>query len=76
MTPEIADVVITDFLKTMGEKLDQAVQLTTAAESAAESGNVQQAIEIIMDLEPLMFDANTLLNGACVLKLHFGRSTG
>lgn len=76
MTPEIADVVITDFLKSLGQTLDQAGQIVKAAETALQADNLQQAVEIIMDLEPLMFDANTLLNGACLLQLHFGRPTG
>jgi hypothetical protein len=76
VTPEIADVVIIDFLKTMSQKLDEAGQIAKAAETALQADNLQQAVEIIMDVEPLMFDANTLLNGACLLKLHFGRSTG
>lgn len=75
MTPEIADVVITEFLKSLGQTLDQAGQIAKAAETAAEGDNARQAIEIILDLEPLIFDANTLLNGACLLNLQFDRST-
>lgn len=71
MTPEIADIVITDFLKAMSQKLDEAVQVAKAAEACADAGNPQKAVEIIMDVEQLMFDANTLLNGACLLKLRF-----
>ena len=71
MTPETADLVITDFLKTMSAKLDNAVQVAKAAEACASAGNPQKAIEIIMDVEQLMFDANTLLNGAGLLKLRF-----
>jgi hypothetical protein len=73
VTPEIADIVITDFLKTMSQKLDEAVQVAKAAEVFADAGNPQKAVEIVMDVEQLMFDANTLLNGACLLKLRFGR---
>jgi hypothetical protein len=71
VTPEIADIVIIDFLKTMGQKLDEAVQVAKAAEACANVGNPRKAVEIIMDVEQLMFDANTLLNGACLLKLRF-----
>jgi hypothetical protein len=71
MTPETADLVITDFLRTMSAKLDNAVQIAKAAEACADAGNPQKAIEIIMDVEQLMFDANTLLNGAGLLKLRF-----
>jgi uncharacterized protein YacL (UPF0231 family) len=71
MTHEIADLVVTDFLKTMSAKLDNAVQVAKAAEACANAGNPQKAIAIIMDVEQLMFDANTLLNGAGLLKLRF-----
>ena len=71
MTPEIADTVITDFLKTLSQKLDAGVQVAKAAEACANAGNPRKAVEIIMDVEQLMFDANTLLNGACLLRLRF-----
>jgi hypothetical protein len=73
VTPEIADIVISDFLKAMSQKLDEAVQIAKAAEACADAGNPQKAVEIVMDVEQLMFDANTLLNGACLLKLRFSR---
>jgi hypothetical protein len=71
MTPEIADIVITDFLKEISQRLDEAVQIAKAAEACAEAGNSQKAVEIVMDVEPLMFDANTLLNGATLLQHTF-----
>ena len=73
MTPEIADTVITDFLKTLSQKLDEAVQVAKAAEACANAGNPRKAVEIIMDVEQLMFDANTLLNAASLLSLRFKR---
>ena len=50
MTPEIADTVITDFLKTLSQKLDEAVQVAKAAEACANAGNPRKAVEIIMDV--------------------------
>ena len=71
MTPEIADIVIVDFLKEISQRLDEAVQIAKAAEACAEAGNSQKAVEIVMDVEPLIFDANTLLNGATLLSHSF-----
>jgi|GEM_PF-1736480 len=71
MTPEAADIVITDFLKEIGQKLDQAVSIAKAAEACADAGNPRQAVEIVMDVESLIFDANTLLNGATLLQHDF-----
>lgn len=68
VSPETANLVISDFLKTVSEMLGEAVRLAKAAEACAESGSPREAVEIVMGIEPLMFDANTLLNAACLLK--------
>ena len=44
MTPEIADTVVTDFLKTLSQKLDEAVQVAKAAEACANAGNPRKAV--------------------------------
>ena len=71
MTPEITDIVITNFLKEMSQRLDEAVSIAKAAEACADTGNQKQAVEIIMGVEPLVFAANTLLNGATLLQHSF-----
>jgi thiazole synthase ThiGH ThiG subunit len=71
MTPETADVVITAFLKEIGRLLDEAVQIAKVAEACADAGNSQKAVEIVMDTESLMFDANTLLNAATLVQHSF-----
>jgi hypothetical protein len=71
MTPEITDIVITDFLKEISQRLDEAVSIAKAAEACADAGNPKQAVEIVMDVEPLVFAANTLLNGATLLQHSF-----
>ena len=71
MTPEAADIVITEFLQEMGQRLDQAVSIAKAAEACADAGSSKQAVEIVMDVEPLIFDAKTLLNGATLLQHSF-----
>jgi hypothetical protein len=71
MTPETADIVITDFLKEISQRLDEAVSIAKAAEACADAGNSKQAVEIAMDVEPLVFDVNTLFNGATLLQHSF-----
>lgn len=71
MTPEITDIVITDLLKEISQRLDKAVQIAKAAEACGDAGNSQKAVEIVMDVEPLVFEANTLLNGATLLQHSF-----
>lgn len=71
MTPETADLVVTDFLKEISQRLDQAVSIAKAAEACVDAGNPKQAVDIAMDVEPLVFDVNTLLNGATLLQHSF-----
>ena len=54
-------------MEEISQKLDEAVSIAKAAEACADAGNPKQAVEIVMDVEPLVFDANTLLNGATLL---------
>jgi ATP/maltotriose-dependent transcriptional regulator MalT len=72
MTPEILDTAITEFLQQAGQKLEQAVQIAKAAEACAEAGNPKKAVEIIMDIEDLVFRATALLDGATVLQSEMG----
>jgi hypothetical protein len=44
------------------------MRIAKAAEACAEAGNPKKAVEVIMDVESLMSDANTLLDGATLLK--------
>jgi hypothetical protein len=71
MSPETADAVITDFLKEIARLLDEAVAIAKAAEACADAGNAQKAVEIVMDVEGLVFQATTLL-GAAKLVHHRG----
>jgi hypothetical protein len=72
MTPETIDTAVTELLQQVSQKLEQAVQIAKAAEACAEAGNPKKAVEVIMDVEDLMFRATTLLNGASVLRSEIG----
>lgn len=72
MTPETVDTAITEFLQQASQRLEQAVQIAKAAEACAEAGNPAKAVEIVMDVEDLMFRTTTLLNGASVLRSEGG----
>ena len=61
MTPEIANIVIADFLKEITRVLDEAARIAKAAEACADAGGQKQALEIVMGIEPLTFDANQML---------------
>jgi hypothetical protein len=62
------DIAIKAYLKEMRERLEQATSIAKAAEACAENGNTEKGIEIALDLEQLIYEVNTLLNAASLLK--------
>lgn len=51
-------------------KLDEAVGVATAAESCAKSGQVSQAVRILMDFEGPAHDAQDLFKAALAIMRH------
>jgi hypothetical protein len=47
-----------------GELLEQAAEISKAAQVCADGGNVTKAIEIVLDVEQLTYEAANLLNAA------------
>jgi hypothetical protein len=54
--------------------IEQATSIAKAAEACAESGNAQKAIEIALDIEQMIYEVNTLLNGAGMINRIGNRS--
>jgi len=67
MDTNVAAACIELFLRHMQEDLEGAVAIAKAANACAEAGNPQKAIEIALDIEQLINDAETLLNAASLL---------
>jgi anthranilate phosphoribosyltransferase len=67
MSPEMADIAIPAFLKCIRERLEQAASIAKAAEACAEAGNPEKGVEIVLDVEMLLYEATTLLNGASLI---------
>jgi hypothetical protein len=67
MSPEMADIAIPTFLKCIRERLEQATGIAKAAEARAEAGNPEKGVEIVLDVEQLIYEATTLLNGASLI---------
>jgi hypothetical protein len=67
MSPEMADIAIPTFLKCIRERLEQATGIAKAAEACAEAGNPEKGVEIVLDVEQLIYEASTLLNGASLI---------
>ena len=51
----------------MRERLDQAASIAKAAEACAEAGNVNKAVEIVLDVEQLIYEVTTMLNAASLM---------
>ena len=51
----------------MRERLDQAAGIAKTAQACAEAGNIEQAIEIALDIEQLIYEVTTFLNAASLM---------
>lgn len=51
-------------VREMRERLDRAAGIGKAAEACADAGNIENAIEIALDVEQLIYEVNTFLNAA------------
>jgi hypothetical protein len=67
MDAHTRDITIKAYLKEMRERLEQATSIAKAAEACAESGNTEKAIEIALDVEPLIYEVNTFLNAGSMI---------
>jgi hypothetical protein len=67
MDAHTTEITLKAFLKEMRERLEQATSIAKAAEACAESGNAAKAIEIVLDLEQLIYEVNTFLNAASMI---------
>lgn len=67
MTPEAADAAIKECLRAIGDRLEQAAAIAKAANTCAEAGNSYQAVNIVLDVEQLIYEANTFLNAASLM---------
>jgi hypothetical protein len=72
MTQNPPVISIADFLKCIRERLDEAAAIAKAAESCAEHGNPKKGVTIVLDVELLVYEVNTLLNAASL----FNRCAG
>jgi hypothetical protein len=73
MNSDTADTATKAFLKELRERLERAVSIAKAAETCAEAGDPGKGVEIMLDVEPLVFEANALLNAASLMR-RFGET--
>jgi hypothetical protein len=59
--------IMTTTLRAMRAKLEEAAAIARAAEGLAVDGQPGRALMIALDVEPLVVDANSLLQGLAIL---------
>ena len=67
MDPATLDTVLLTQIILMRERLDQASALGQAAEACGTAGNIRGAIEIVLEVKQLTYEANTLLNAVSLM---------
>ena len=67
MDAQMLEATLKVHIKEMRERLDQAAAIAKAAETCANVGNVEKAVEIANDVEQLVYEVNTLLNAASLM---------
>ena len=60
-------ISITGCLKEISGRLTDAAAVAKAAVTCAESGSEHQAVRIVLDVEEMIHEASTLLNGITLL---------
>ena len=51
----------------MQARLKQALQIAKAAEACADAGSIEEAVQVSMDIEQLIYDANRLHDATTLL---------
>jgi hypothetical protein len=67
MDARMVDATLKLHIAEMRERLDRAAGIARAAETCAEAGSLDKAIEIALDVEQLIYEVNTFLNAASMI---------
>ena len=67
MDPATLEITLKGHLKEMRARLDRAASIARAAQTCADTGNVEKGVEIALDIEQLIYEVNTLLNAASLV---------
>ncbi len=75
MTEVTTDNIVKTCLSTMHETIKEAASSSTAAMACIEAGNHRRAFEIALDIEPLINEANMLLQACSILRRRLNPSS-
>lgn len=68
MTPEFAKATIPTLVRALRERLQEALAKAKAAEAYLETADRDGAIEIMLDVEMPLGEAETLLNAVAIIQ--------
>jgi len=57
-----------ELVRRIAERLRTAADAASAAEACAEASNTDQALALLRDIEPALYEVTTLLNAAGILR--------
>jgi hypothetical protein len=55
-------------LREIRQRLEEASSIAKAAEACSLAGNTGKGVEVVLDVEQLVYEVNTLLNAASLMK--------
>ncbi len=67
MDAKTLEITIKAYLKEMRDRLERAAGIARAADACAESGSIEKAVEVALDIEQLVYEVNTFLNAASMM---------
>jgi hypothetical protein len=67
MDAQMLEATLKAHLTQMRQRLDRAAGIAKAAQACAETGSIEKAIEIALDIEQLIYEVTTFLNAASLM---------
>jgi hypothetical protein len=68
MAPEIANAAVKACIESMVELLDEAASLAKVTKACMDAGNVEAAFKVTLDIEPLLHEANYVIQAASTVR--------
>jgi hypothetical protein len=68
MDANTVEITIKAYLAEMRQRLEEAAGIARAAQACADTGNIEKGVEIALDVEQLVYEVNTFLNAASLIR--------
>jgi hypothetical protein len=62
------DITIQSFLVEISTRLNQAIGISKAADACSAAGNMPKAIELALEIEPLVYEVDRILQAASLIQ--------